>query len=431
MATLIWTGNAPAVAQVQDYVFAGTWEATDVITLTIGTVTVSTTAGSTTITTIIDSLVTTWNNLSSTVYPMFAEITASRSSTTFRLTGDTAGKPFACTIATTETGGGAADAQTIDGAASSTGTESTTCSGPNHWSATANWSTSAIPVDGDDVYIERSSVDIKYGLSQTSIDLTSLNIAASYTGKIGLPDYNSDGTSYYEYRTKYLMLGTATTANIGRGEGSGSGRLKIHLGSNAATVNVEGTGPGVETGVPALLLQGSHASNVLNATQGSIGLAFETGSTAQFPTVRIGSETNPASDVTLVCGAGCTLGGTISQAGGNVTAQTAVTTWTKTAGSTSTILGTATITTLQQDGSGTHYQQSSGTITTATFRGEGAKLDKSRDLRALTITNSTFTAGGHIIDPNKTVTFTNAMTTDQASLQRHVLGLAPFSLQRT
>jgi len=431
MATLIWTGSAPAVAQVTDFVFAGTWEATDVITLTMGGVTVSTTAGSATTATVVSTLVTTWNNLSSTTHPMFAEITASVvTSTTFRLTGDTAGKPFAVTIATTETGGGAADAQTIDGAATSTGVDATACSGPNHWDSAGNWSTGAVPVDSDDVYIERSSVDIKYGLANTSIDLTSLNIAQSYTGKIGLPDYNTDGTSYYEYREKYLKLGTATTVNVGRGEGQGSGRIKLHLGTNAATVNVEGTGSPAESGLPALLIQGSNASNVLNITQGNVGLAVEVSTTAQFPTLRVGSESNPAGDVTLVCGAGCTLT-TINQAGGNVTVETNVTTWTKTAGSTSTILGTATITTLTQDGSGTHYQQSSGTVTTATVRGANAVFDKARDLRALTITNSTFTGGAAINDPNKTVTFTSPMTTDQASLARHVLGLAPFSLQRT
>ena len=77
-----------------------------------------TVAGSTTITTIIDTLVTAWNALSSTAYPEFAEITASRSSSSLVLTMDStnAGRPFTCTVSTTETGGGAADSQTIDAA---------------------------------------------------------------------------------------------------------------------------------------------------------------------------------------------------------------------------------------------------------------------------------------------------------------------------
>jgi len=430
MATVVFTGAAPAVAQVSDYVFAGTWESSDVITLSFGNKTVSTTAGSTTITTIIDSLVTLWNALSSTAYPEFAEITASRSSTTLRLTADTAGVPFTCTIATTETGGGAADAQTIDGAATSTGTESTVCSSANHWNAAANWSGGAVPVDSDDVVIERTDIEIRYGFAQTAIDLTSLTIPASFTGKIGLPDYNETG-GYYEYRTKSLMLGTATTVTIGRGDGQCSGFIRLHLGTNATTVNVEGTATPAVAGLPALMIQGSNASNVLNLTQGNVGLAVGAGETAQFPTIRVGSETSPTSDATLVCGAGCTLAGTITQAGGSVTVQTAVTTWTKTAGSTSTCLGSATIGTLTQDGQGVHYSQSSGTITTATFRGAGAVFDKTRDLRAQTITNSTFTNGGAVLDPNKTLTFTNPFATDQTSLARHVLGYAPFSLQRS
>ena len=36
MATKRWIGNAPAVAQVNTFTFGGTWETSDVITLTIG-----------------------------------------------------------------------------------------------------------------------------------------------------------------------------------------------------------------------------------------------------------------------------------------------------------------------------------------------------------------------------------------------------------
>ena len=428
MSTRRWLGVAPRVAQVTDYLFAGTWEASDLITLTIGTKTVTVTAGSTTISTVVDNIVSAWNLLSSTEYPEFAEITASRTSNTLRLTADTAGLPFNCTVATTETGGGGADAQTIDGTTSSTGTDSTACSSPNHWSIAANWSGAAVPVDNDDVVFSGSNVDCLYGLSQTSIDLTSLTADSTFTGKLGLPDYTTGTTPYYEYRTKYLMLGTATTVNIGEGTGAQSQRLKIHLGSNAATVNVFGTGSPETTGQPALWLCGSNASNALNITQGNVGLATEVGQTAQFPTIRVGSEDSPASDVYLVCGSGCTLGGTITQNGGYVEARTAVTTWTK-YGGTSRLCGTATLGTLTQDGLANHLYESSGTLTTATIRGPQSVLDCSRDLRGRTITNSTLIGGGSILDPNKTVTRTNPSTMDTASVRASVFGNGQFTVQ--
>jgi hypothetical protein len=57
-------------------------------------------------------------------------------------------------------------------------------------------------------------------------------------------------------------------------------------------------------------------------------------------------------------------------------------------------------------------------------------LDASRDLRARTLTNGTFTGGAAINDPAKTITLTNPVNTDQASLAKHVLSLAPFTLTR-
>lgn len=428
MATKRWTGNAAAVAQVTGYLFGGTWEATDIVNLTIGTKTVAVVTGSTVIATIIDTIVTAWAALSSTVYPEFAEITASRSTSTLVLTANTAGKPFTVTVSTTETGGGAADDQTIDAGTTSTGTDSTASSGPNHWDTIGNWDTNTLPVDGDAVVIENSSISILYGISQAGIDLASLTIPASYTGFIGLPDYNADGSPYYEYRTRYLTLGTATLVTIGRGGGAGSGRLKLTLGTNASTVTCEGTGSPASGELYSLIITGSHASNVLNATKGVIGLATESATTAQFPVIRVGNQGSASTDVVLTCGAGCTLGA-ITQTGGVVTVESNVTTWTKTGGS-STVLAAATIGTLTADG-GTHFHRSSGTMTTATFRGQGTTLDCTQDLRGRTITNSTFTGGGNFQDPAKTITFANAFATDKISEPLLNLGEAPFSLQRS
>lgn len=147
MASISWTGGAPAVQQVQSFAFGGVWETDDYIKLTIGSKTVYVVAGSATTNTVIDNVVTAWNLLSASVYPEFAEITASRSSSNLILTADTAGKPFTCTITPLESDLSAAGANTIGGGTSATtGTVSTASSGPNDVSVAANWSGNAIPV---------------------------------------------------------------------------------------------------------------------------------------------------------------------------------------------------------------------------------------------------------------------------------------------
>jgi hypothetical protein len=215
--------------------------------------------------------------------------------------------------------------------------------------------------------------------------------------------------------------------NIAEGAGGGSPRMKFDFGSSSAvTVNCGTTGQSAEQGVPALLLKGNNVGNVLNATQGSIGLAFDQGSTAQWPTIRIGSEDSKASDVSLICGAGCTLG-TIQQAGGDCRVSSNVTTLTMTDGTYHHLAGT--MGTLTQDG-GTLYYQSTGSLTSGTVRNRGTKFDCSRDRRARTFTNFTVIKGAELLDPHQTITFSNAFATDRDSLAQMDLGPA-FNLQRS
>ena len=68
------------------------------------------------------------------------------------------------------------------------------------------------------MYITGTSTSILYGLSQSAVTLTLLQIDASFTGTIGNPNYNPSG--YYEYRPTYLAIG-ATTTTIGENGGAG------------------------------------------------------------------------------------------------------------------------------------------------------------------------------------------------------------------
>lgn len=393
MATRTWIGNAPYVQHVRAYLFAGTWEADDINDITMGAKTVTVTTGSTTISVIIDTIVTTWNALSATSYPEFAQITASRSSNTLLLTMKSAyiGTPVSCTIATRDVGG-AADLQTIDGATTSTGTDSTANSGPNVWNIASNWAEAAVPVDADDIVIDRGSIDILWGLEQSAVEPTSLAIKNSYTGKIGLPTRNSGG--FAEHRTTYLEIGPVTL-NIGDGVGSGSGRLKINCQSDQTIMNVYGTGASVEAGVHALSWKGTHASNVVNVYGGDVGVATFSGETAVIATLR-------QTGGVLECSSGVTLT-TINKLAGTLTTNSAATTVTNDGGDAT--LRTGAHTTINANGGTVNYN-STGTITTLTINND-CVADFSGSNQAVTVTSTTVNDNGQLFDPSDRITFTN------------------------
>jgi hypothetical protein len=326
----------------------------------------------------------------------FTEVTWADATTALTATAATAGVPFTCTVTTTESNGDPADDQTFVKAAT------TTSSGPSDLNLATNWSGAAVPGAADDVYFQDCDIDCLYNLGALSaVTLTSLNILASYTGKIGLPPFTGD---YYEYRATYLAVG-ATTINIGDGPGSGSGRLKINTGSVQTTVNVRGTASAFDgTGVYSLLWKGTHASNVVNVTRGNVGVAIYPGETATILTLRVGYQTNQDGDSTVYCGSGVTLT-TINQEGGTLEINSGCTTVTKTGGTLT--INSGNVTTLTND-AGTVYYKGTGTITTLNV-GSGAKADFSQDMRARTVTTCNLYEGGEIYDPFGTVTFTNGI----------------------
>jgi trimeric autotransporter adhesin len=405
MATIRWKGDAAPVAQVTGWTFGGTWEATDIVILTIGSKSVSVVAGSTTLTTVVDNVLAAWNALSSTLYPEFAELTASRSGNDLRLTADTAGKPFTVVITTTETGGGAADSQTIGSA-----TTVTANSGPNDASIVTNWAGGALPADGDTIVFDQGNSDLLYGLDLNTITPAAIIIDAGFTGKIGLPPVNVDaGTTrtYYEYRDQYLRIGNAADAQAititVRGGGS---RLKINTGDAQTTLLVQSTNNPAEASVPTLLFKGTHASNALTVSKGSVGVAFYEGETATLVGVNVGYTTNPAGDSTVKLGAGVTLtNAVIAQSGGALDLNSATS-------------GSATIT--QTDGvlnllAGGHVgltvrggvcnYNSTGTLGGNPVVAGSGHITFAGDLRAKAVTNAieVFGPQAKVSDPNKVV----------------------------
>lgn len=398
MATRRWTGTAPKVAQVQTYAFGGTWEVGDLIRVKFGSKTWDYAVTSTTITTFLPLFVTAFNLLSSTDYPEFAEVTASSNSTTFTLTGDTAGKSFTCSLTPLESNGGAADAQTIEGGGTvTTGTTATACSSPNKWNIAANWLEGSVPTTGDDVVID-AGPSITDGLDQNAVTLATLTITRNFPGEIGLPSNTNPAApaqGYPEYRDQRLKIG-ATVCTIE----TTSRRIRLDLTPAATTTTVRETGQ-PQTTERALDLKADDAggSTALYFLKGSIGLNAVPGDSGTVADVNVGFVSQPASDVNLLGGTGLTLT-RLDQGGGDVTLQNGATTILKSDGTLT--LAAGAVTTLTNRG-GTVYHDGAGTITTLNNSGTFIR----RGFLAGTITNCTLYGGSQTSDPNGVLTWTN------------------------
>jgi hypothetical protein len=150
------------------------------------------------------------------------------------------------------------------------------------------------------------------GTHTVGIRLAALEFNSKYSGTVGLSKLN--GLGYYEYRPLYLHIGLqaagAKTLTIGTGSGSGSGKLQLDTDVDQVAIKVIESGGSSETGIPAILWKGTHASNSLNLIDGDVGVALYAGETATIAplTMRGGN---------LELGAGATITG-IDKTGGTL-----------------------------------------------------------------------------------------------------------------
>jgi len=396
MATARWRGDAVAIAQV-DTITPGGTIGTETFTCTINGKDITYTAESgDTVALVVAGLVAVWN--ASTI-PEFAEITATDSTTTMTLTHDTKGVPFTVT-------------SSASGSATNVQATSTSATGPHHFNDADNWTNGSVPVDGDTIVYDSGNVDCLYGLSQGGVTPAALNITRAYTGKIGLPEINgaNPAAPYREYRTDSLTLcdsgdATNTTITIGEGDGTGSSRIRLDTNTGQVTGTVLSTGQRELVGVPALLIKGTHASNEWNILKGDVGGAYYASETTNIATLRVGWVNNQLGDARVELGEDHGTITTLSQSGGVLIVDGAVTTHSMTDGECTYRSGN--VTTLNMDG-GTVYYKGTGTITTANL-GSDASLDFRRDMRGRTVTNCNLYEGCALHDPFGTVTFSNGL----------------------
>lgn len=411
MANKYFRGDAPATTQITEWVFGGTWEATDVIIVTINGKSVSVVAGGTAITGIVDAIVTALGALSATAYPEFAEITWDRNGNNLRGTMKVAGKPFAALLETTETGGGSADAQTIDGSDTSAGVDTVACTGPSWLNEPLNWSGGSLPSNGDDVIFSDCKTDILYGLVLSAVNPATIRRYQSFTGKIGLPRINTDGAAtYLEYRGQYAKFGASGGANniqvyLGLGEGQGPSREKWDFSDGQATVNGLNTGTPVSGEREACLIVGTHASNEFYFRKGTYGVAVLPAESSNVATLSISYDSNQQTDCRVRCGVGCTLL-TVTKTGGYLEVNGLVDTILKNHGGNTEVNGAANLDAIEVYG-GDVYVNTTGTVggnPVVVFPG---RIIFDRDLRAKTVTNPIEVYGKdalkRVIDNNQVV----------------------------
>ncbi len=135
--------------------------------------------------------------------------------------------------------------------------------GSTDWGATASWSGTTVPVDGDSVAAYDSGANITGTLNQSAIQLTDLTFSEGFTGDVGgggtslQIDVNYTGgtkTLVWAGRGRLYWTGMASTVKVQNGEVHITGgtvtnlyveaNATVYIDDNAVVTNIYTTGSG-------------------------------------------------------------------------------------------------------------------------------------------------------------------------------------------
>ena len=327
--------------------------------------------------------------LAASTEPEFQEITWTVSTATITGTAANYGKPFTAT-------------SSVSGGTGTIGAVTTTVASvsPNDVGNASNWSdssgTSGLPVSGDSIVIENSSVSLLYNADAlAAVNIAACTVHSSFTGKIGLTTYDSQG-GYYQYRKTFFQMATCTTLTVELSPSLSAESLKFDVGSNACTLAVSGNSGGT-TGQEALWWKGTNVANAMTADGGSVALAALSSDSATLATINIagGALVRGGSGLAAVTTANADGGSTLD-------IQSNVTTLTVDGGASATCRYAMTVGTLNVNSGSVDYR-SSGTITTLALAARGS-IDFANDRQNRTVTNTiTMIEGSALNDPYGTV----------------------------
>lgn len=305
-------GGSAAVAQVDTLTPGGTIEAGDRFKVTLTdergeTYTLSVAATGTTVAVVCQDIITAFNACND---PRFTRITAAGvgsvgAYTAVTLTADTAGEPFTCAVATTESDGSTpSDGQTFTRAAT------TANSGAYDYNLTGNWLGGVLPISGDEVLID---APIKYGLAgHSAVVLDYLKI----TKQVGqYPQAGCLGA--------YLDIG-ATVADIE----ATTGPVMLNTGATASTITVYNSPAASYTGIPVVWIKADKDTTNITVRKGVVGIGWGDGETTTIHNLDVLYASQKSSDATVYTGDGVTIGGTtpvVNHKGGTLSLRAAAT----------------------------------------------------------------------------------------------------------
>jgi len=411
MATNVWRGTAVDIKQVDIATVSGVWTTGDEAYVEIdGNRLIVTIGASISIANVADIMTKAINASSKTddllgdetrnfggqELPQMTEFSASNTATTIVLEAGTVGVPYTVTFPSPST------ASTGDIVLAS----SSSATGRNWFSNADNWSVGAVPVSGDQIVYQDNGVDCLYGLNQVVVTNVSMQIDASFTGRIGLAGRNPNG--YDEYRQRHLVIKFTNAARglvIGEGPGSGSARINIDP-SNTAVQGVVNFTSSPEADAKAAVDFINGAGMKIAVRQGTVSLAAQSTNTASVATLEMTYSTQRSLDARVYVGTKARID-ELKKSGGELifvnTDGGTITTCTNQEGLIE-CNGAIGITLLDIQGGEVRWN-SSGTLTTCRLSGSG-KVDFSRDNTAKTVTNpiERYSDASSIIDPYKVVT---------------------------
>ncbi len=245
----------------------------------------------------------------------------------------------------------------------------------------ANYVGGVAPVNLDVIVAQGTAPDMLYGLATYTGNTVSINRQASYTGSIGLSDWNPIG--FQEYLPVRLeTAGTAITATFGS-----TGKARVKTTGAAATVIARAS-----NSQEVLELTGLAASSVVDANNCGVIVSPLVGDTSTVTTALV------ANNATLRTGVGGVIvTGTVKGASANLGGSVTTLTVDKQASVTMTLA--AATTTLNIVG-GTCNWNSTGATGTVLIN-SGGTLDLTTAPATVATSGITVNAGGSLKDPFK------------------------------
>lgn len=389
-STKYWLGRQQTTRQVDTLTVTAS-AVSGTITVTINGKDVVTTHTTTSTTTGATEV---YTALAACTEPEFTELTfANPSNGVVTITGPDDGAPF--TASKAQAGGSTCTLSTT-----------TTAQSPHDFNDAENWSDGSVPGNLDTAVWENTDVDCLYNLS--GLSSTTFNVVRrdTFTGQLGLPDYNPAG--YWEYRATFLVTaGTTVTLEQAAGDTAGQIRVKPAAGS-AVTAVVTGPGAGGTPGNEPIELTGMPASSTLSVTGAGVAVAPLTGQTCTVATLL-------AIDSTIRLGTGVTLT-TANLTNCEALFRVGYTTLTLDRGGQVEVLGAGAGTTTQTD-AGTILWRSSGNPGAVKVGSDGT-FDASQAPAAFSVTSVEVTGSGwSYLDPanrsgNVAIDFTRCEVAD-------------------